>query len=78
MVIEHKLISESESVTVPGGTFDAARVDTVISIDLKMRGTAIPTKEIKMSVWFSPKVGLVKQRVYGDFGEETVEFVGTE
>lgn len=78
VTLDHKLGVVGEKVTVPGGEFEADRVDTVIKLDLKVRGTAIPTKEVRSSVWFSPKVGIVKQRVYGDFGEETVEFIGFE
>ncbi|HUF03317.1 MAG TPA: hypothetical protein VMM38_04000 [Aridibacter sp.] len=78
VTLDHTLAAEGESVTVPGGTFKTDRVDTVIRLNLRMRGAAIPAKEVRTSVWFSPEVGLVKQRVYGDFGEEQVEFVGFE
>ncbi|MCO6509160.1 MAG: hypothetical protein J5I65_00035 [Aridibacter famidurans] len=78
VTLEHKLAAEGEKITVPGGEFEANRVDTVIRIDLKMQKANIPVKEFRSSVWFSPKVGIVKQRAYGDFGEETVEFIGFE
>ncbi|QQS40788.1 MAG: hypothetical protein IPM63_15680 [Acidobacteriota bacterium] len=78
VTLEHKLAAEGEKITVPGGEFEADRVDTVIRIDLKMQNANIPVKEFRSSVWFSPKVGIVKQRAFGDFGEETVEFMGFE
>lgn len=78
VTLGHKLAAVDEVVSVAGGEFKANRVDTVIRMDLSMKGTAIPSKEIKMSVWYSPEVGLVKQQVYGDFGDEKVEFTGFE
>lgn len=75
---DHTLASEAEKVTVPGGTFTAARVDTITKIQLRVKGTAIPTKEVTMSAWYSPQVGIVKQQVHGDFGNEKVEFTGFE
>jgi len=78
VTLGHKLAAVDEVVNVAGGEFKANRVDTVIRMDLSMKGTAIPSKEIKMSVWYSPEVGLVKQQVYGDFGDEKVEFTGLE
>lgn len=78
VTIEHKLASESEKVTVAGGDFDAAKIDNVIKLNLKVGGRAIPTREVRSSIWVSPEVGIVKQRVYSDFGEATVEFTGFE
>lgn len=76
VTIDHELVSENENISVAGGGFEASRVDSVIRISLKMRGRRIPSRQIRISVWYSPLVGMVKQRVYGDFGEETIEYTG--
>ncbi len=78
VILEHKLAAVDETVRVAGGEFKANRVDTVIRLDLSMKGTAIPSKEVRMSVWYAPDVGIVKQQVHGDYGDEKVEFAGME
>ncbi|REJ77413.1 MAG: hypothetical protein DWQ47_13605 [Acidobacteria bacterium] len=78
VTLEHKLAAVDEKIKVAGGEFETARIDTVIRIELQMRGTRIPAKEFKTTIWVSPKVGIVKQTASGGFGEEQVEFLGFE
>lgn len=75
--ITNQLVAEHETVKVKGGEFDAARVDAEIDIMITVKGTKAPKQTIKLSRWYSPKVGLVKQEVYGSFGNETMEYAGT-
>lgn len=52
-----------ESVTVPAGTFDAMKVDGVLTLDLTatVSGLSIPVKiTMNNTLWFAPGVGMVK------------------
>lgn len=75
--IGNKLVSMGEKIKVKGGEFDAARVDAEIRVSVSVRGVNAPSQTIKLSRWFSPKVGLVKQEVSGAFGKETMVYAGT-
>jgi hypothetical protein len=77
VTITNQLVAENERVKVKGGEFDAARVDAEIAIVISMQGATVPKQTIKLSRWYSPKVGLVKQEVYGSYGNETMEYAGT-
>jgi hypothetical protein len=74
--VNNEIVSMNEKISVPGGDFETAKVDSEIQIDLNMKGRKIPSPKIKMSLWFSPKVGLVKQESTSQFGKETVEYAG--
>ncbi|MGE5250835.1 MAG: hypothetical protein ACM3QS_11555 [Bacteroidota bacterium] len=53
----------TESVTVPAGTFDAMKVDGVLTLNLTatVSGLSIPVKvTINTTSWFAPGVGMVK------------------
>jgi hypothetical protein len=50
-------IGPKEKVTTPAGTFDAYRVDTALTTIIEGRSITFPA-----SRWFSPGVGIVKQR----------------
>lgn len=52
-----------ESVTVPAGTFDAMKVDGVLTLDLTavVSGLSIPVQvTMNTTSWFAPGVGMVK------------------
>jgi len=75
--IKEKLVSKDDKVTVPGGNYDAAKVESSISITITYGGRTIPSPEIKLIRWYAPGVGLVKQQVTNDvYGNETIEYAG--
>ena len=74
--ISEKLVDEGESVKVEGGEFEAAKVESVIKIVVSYGGREIPSQDIKLTRWYSPKVGLVKQESSGPFGKETIQYAG--
>lgn len=74
--IKDKLLAKSDNVKVQGGEFDAAKVESVIKISVSLGGREIPSQDIKLTRWYSPKVGLVKQESSGPFGTETIEYAG--
>jgi len=56
-------IGNTESVTVPAGTFDAVHMDckTDITITVTVSGVEVPTNVSTTSImWYAPGVGLVK------------------
>ncbi len=76
VVIENELKGLDENVRVDGGEFTAARIDSVIKIKLDMGKMKVPASEVKMSNWFSPNVGLVKQEAVAGFGKTGLEYLG--
>lgn len=65
-----------ESVTVPAGTFDAMRVDCVVTINisLEMSGTPMATTlSLNNTNWYALKVGLVKTISTGSGLDSTIE-----
>lgn len=76
VTILNKLVSLNDQIKTEGGEFTAARVDSKIRIDLNVKGMKVPSTETKISNWYAPEVGLVKQGVTGTFGEQRVEFIG--
>jgi len=62
---------EIESVTVQAGTFDAMKVDVVITINIisDIQGSSVPvTFSSTTTSWFAPGVGWVKSDSSSDFG----------
>ncbi len=54
-------IAAQEQVTVPAGTFDALRVDSMTTIQLTLSGgIPIPAVTVTGSAWFARDVGLAK------------------
>jgi hypothetical protein len=70
-------VGNTESVTVPAGTFDAIRMDckTDIAITITMNGVAVPTNVSTTSkMWYAPGVGMVKSdNVLGADTNSTIE-----
>lgn len=65
-----------ESVTVPGGTFDAMRVDCQVTLNLalKMGDTPLTTTlSLNNISWYAIKVGLVKTVSTGSGLDSTIE-----
>jgi len=52
-------VTDLESVSVPAGTFDALRVDTVLVIDVDVSGTSVEISS-SGSEWFVSGIGVVK------------------
>ncbi len=76
--IVNEIISLDENVTVAGGTFAAARVDSEIRMNLTMRGQKLPSQPVKMTAWYAREVGMVKQEVKSGFGNQNVEYTGSK
>lgn len=76
VTIESEIIELEDNVSVQGGDYVAARIDSVIKINISMKGRKIPTGDIKMSNWYAPKIGLIKQKTKTRFGSPTVEYTG--
>jgi hypothetical protein len=61
--------ANSESVTVPAGTFDAMRIEGDLTLDITatVSGTAFPFKvTMHTTSWFAPGVGLVRTNTAAD------------
>lgn len=74
--ISNEIVAKDQNISVPAGNFDAAQVDSEIVLNLRMGGQKLPSATLKMSAWYSPEVGLVKQVVDSSFGKETFEYAG--
>ncbi len=67
-----------ESVTVPAGTFNAMKVQSVstFSVSAASQGFSIPiTAVLNSTFWFAPNVGWVKSTVSGDFAGTSLNTV---
>ncbi|MGE5248627.1 MAG: hypothetical protein ACM3QS_00300 [Bacteroidota bacterium] len=61
--------ANTESVTVPAGTFDAMKIDGVLTLDItaSVSGLSVPLKiTMNSTSWFAPGVGMVKTLSSGD------------
>jgi len=59
----------TESISVPAGTFNAMRVDTVLTLDFTatVSGLLVPLKlTLNGTSWYAPDVGMVKTVTSGD------------
>lgn len=66
----------NESVTVPAGAFDALHVDCAIHmiITVTMGGSDIQTTlDFTSSIWYAPKIGMVKTVTTGSQVDSTIE-----
>jgi hypothetical protein len=71
--IDNEIVSLDDKVTTPAGDFEAAKVVSNINMNLNI------TKPItmKMTNWYAPGVGLIKQTADSPFGKGvTVEYTG--
>ena len=76
VTVESRLAALEENVIVQGGDFVAARVDSVIKINLSLGKSKIPSPDLKMTNWYARNFGLVKQEVTSQIGKSTVEYAG--
>ncbi len=76
--IVNEIVALDQKVTVPGGTFNTAKVDSEIRMNLTMRGQKVPSQPIRMTAWYAPQIGLVRQEVKSGFGNQTVEYAATK
>lgn len=77
VTINNKLVSLDDEIKVPAGTFKAAKVETVINVNMKINGSSFPTPPIKSAVWFAPNVGMLKSGTTdGSFGNAVIEYAG--
>ncbi|MBK9165312.1 MAG: hypothetical protein IPM21_15670 [Acidobacteria bacterium] len=73
VVVRNKVVSLNDKITAGGKEFEAAKVDTEITINLTMGGQKVPGMTIKGTNWFAKGVGLVKQEVRSPYGAQGVE-----
>lgn len=89
----NQVLAIGEKVTVPGGTFNAAKIRTVMTIQInvlnaelieKMQGLKLPMGNMKappatMTImqWYVSGVGLVKSEMSSKFGDGSVEYLGS-
>lgn len=69
----NEIVSMNDKITTPAGDFEAAKVisETIINLSKGQPTT------MKMTNWYAPNVGLVKQEVKSPFGgTQTVEYTG--
>ena len=76
VTIQSEIIGIDENVSVQGGDFVAAKVASVIKMNLTVNGRKVPSRDIKMTNWYSPKIGLIKQETKSQFGAANVEYTG--
>ena len=76
VVVKKKGVSLNDRVTAGGKEYEAAKVDTEITINLTMGGQKVPGMTIKGTNWFAKGVGLVKQEVRSPYGVQGVELTG--
>lgn len=73
VVVRNKVVSLNDRVTAGGKEYEAAKIDTEITINLTMGGQKAPGMTIKGTNWFAKGVGLVKQEVRSPYGVQGVE-----
>jgi len=73
--IDNEIAALNQKIKIAGGEFETARIDSTVQMSLPVKGKN-PAVNIKLSSWYSPQAGLVKQKVDSPFGSATVEYVG--
>jgi len=76
VILNHEITSLNEKVAVPAGEFNAAKVQTTISMDINFQGRKLPAQKLTTSNWYAEGVGLVKQSVDGTLGKSTMDYLG--
>ena len=73
ITINNEIASLDDKITTADGDFEAAKVVSDVNMNLSGR-----TTKMKMTNWYAPNVGLVKQDVKSPFGPSSVgvEYVG--
>lgn len=73
IMINNEIASLDDKVTTADGEFEAAKVISDVNMNLSGR-----TTKMKMTNWYAPNVGLVKQEVESPFSKSAigVEYVG--
>ena len=73
--VNNELVALDDKVTTPAGEFEAAKVVSDVIINLNVGKPATT----KMTNWYAPNVGLVKQVLDSPFGSGiTMEYVGVK
>jgi hypothetical protein len=78
VTIDNKLVNLNDTVTANGQTYEAARIDSVISIVISMRGTTTPATKLNVKNWYAKDIGIVRQEASSQFGKQLVEYIGTK
>lgn len=76
VTVENEIISMDDNISVQGGDYVAARIDSVIKIKLSLGARNPSATEVKMSNWYARDFGLVKQESKSPFGDSKVEYAG--
>jgi hypothetical protein len=59
-ITQDNTLTSFESVTVPAGTYDAARVDSTETMKSTANGAAVPDVVTTSATWYAEGVGIVK------------------
>jgi len=74
-IVQDNALVAFESVTVPAGTFQAARVESTETLVLGAGGTATPGPATSTTIWYAKDIGIVKivtEEAGGTFVQELV------
>lgn len=74
--INSEIVSMDEAVQVPGGSFQTAKVSSVLVLNITAQGRKMPARKINMTIWLSPEIGMVRQTVKGGSINEMAEYIG--
>jgi hypothetical protein len=78
VTIDNKLVNLNDTVTANEQTYEAARIDSVISVVISMRGTTTPATKLNIKNWYAKDIGIVRQEASSQFGKQLVEYIGTK
>lgn len=78
ITITHRIVSLDDKVTAGGTDYSAARIDSLMSMDLTVKGVKVPDPKVSTANWYAKGVGLVRQEVGGGLGKQTVEYTGRD
>lgn len=74
--LNHEILNMEEKVKVSAGEFTAAKVRTVISLQVSFQKRRLPPESVVVTNWYAPGVGMVKQEVTGAMGKMTMDYLG--
>ncbi len=69
VVVDDQTFVGYETITVPAGTFETARIDSVLTVSVGMGDAQMSTVEVTSTSWFAENIGLVQSNA-GGFGYE--------
>jgi hypothetical protein len=77
-IVQDNTLMRFEEVTVPAGTYEAARVESTETLSLTANGTALPETVGRTTTWYAEGVGIVKIQTEMEGGLFTQELLSAE